>query len=130
MHLMSNFMWQASTANPRKTFLFSIILTICLATLFLRRVNHKKSRQLIFYVQIFLLGADHKKSMALQTETLKVGPNEFRGVSTVYILDTFSSCNIVHTLKKKKLDFLPSGEGALIGTKSTAFEAEELLRVA
>ena len=68
--------------------------------------------------------------MALQTETLKVGPNEFRGVSTVYILDTFSSCNIVHNLKKKKLDFLPSGEGALIGTKSTAFEAEELLRVA
>ena len=69
--------------------------------------------------------------MALQTETLKVGPNEFRGVSTVYNLDTFSSCNIVHNLKKKKLDFsLPSGEGALIGTKSTAFEAEELLRVA
>ena len=51
------------------------------------------------------LGADHKKSMALQTETLKVGPNEFRGVSTVYILDTFSSCNIVLNLKKKKLDF-------------------------
>ena len=70
------------------------------------------------------LGADHKKSMALQTETLKVGPNEFRGVSTVYILDTFSSCNIVHNLKKKKLDFfLSSGEGALIGAKSTAFEA-------
>ena len=40
----------------------------------------QKSRQLLFYAQIFL-GADHKKSMALQTETLKVGPNEFRGVS-------------------------------------------------
>ena len=75
-----------SKVNPRKTFLFSI----CLATLFMRRVNHKKSKQLIFYVQIFLLGADHKKNMALLTETLKVGPNEFRGVSTVYNLDTQS----------------------------------------
>ena len=72
MHLMSNFMWQKRKENLSVLNMFGNFVS--------EKSEPQKSRQLIFYAQIFLLGADHKKSMALQTETLKVGPNEFRGV--------------------------------------------------